>query len=341
MTDFSAALLAADGSKHDLSGADGESLERRVGRSADCDITIDDPRVSRAHALLRVKQQSLSIEDLGSANGTQVNGRTISAETTLSDGDTVSFDKHNYVVILSGVSADMDATIVGGMDDATLVSIPEPEPKAMPEPVKEAPTAEPLKAQAPSDLPGSWTDSGTSDSTRVLSLDAIAESESGPVDMERASDLPHLILVATSGSGAEAVELQVGDGTKPDVWEIGRDPSCEVVVDEPSVSARHAQLIHDNGRWRLVNLVSANGIFVNGEKRLTAYLADGDEIRLGIASLIFRAAAGSVVAAAAKAASDQSAQLAAAGSNKGFSATLVLTVAILALAAAAAAYFLL
>jgi predicted component of type VI protein secretion system len=69
------------------------------------------------------------------------------------------------------------------------------------------------------------------------------------------------------------------------------------------VSARHAQLIHDGGRWRLVNLVSANGIFVNGEKRLTAYLSDGDELRFGMATLKFhtaRGAAGNARPASAK-----------------------------------------
>lgn len=327
MTEFSAELVAADGSRLNLGG------EQRVGRSADCDITIDDPRISRAHAILRVAEGRLTVEDLGSANGTQVNGIAVSGETGLGDGDTLTFDKHSFVVVLANGGGDDDATVVGRADaDATVVSAPEPEPE--PEP-RAQPQAEP--APGPSDLPGSWIDSGTSDSTRVLSLDAIAESESERVSIDRASDLPHLILLSASGQGGEALELQPGAGSEPDVWEIGRDPACEIAIDEPSVSARHAQLIHQDGRWRLVNLVSANGIFVNGEKRLTAYLADGDEVRLGVATLVFRAAVGGAVPA-----SPEQPASAESVSGSGASSALVRNLVIagaVALVAAALYYF--
>jgi hypothetical protein len=52
---------------------------RRVvlGRQDDCDIVLDDPSVSRHHAAISVRPSGLVLEDLGSANGTQVNGRPI------------------------------------------------------------------------------------------------------------------------------------------------------------------------------------------------------------------------------------------------------------------------
>src|SRR5690606_32770250 len=130
------------------------------------------------------------------ANGTQVNGQVTSGETTLRDGDSLSFDKYTFVVVLSGGAADMEATVVGVPDsDATVVSMaaesppaPVAEPKAEPPPEPPAaaePPPPPKPAPAPSpkpvDLPGSWTDSGTSDSTRVLSLDAMAEAETSPL----------------------------------------------------------------------------------------------------------------------------------------------------------------
>ena len=87
------------------------------------------------------------------------------------------------------------------------------------------------------------------------------------------------------------------------------------------MSSRHAQLIHQNGRWRLVNLVSANGIYVNEEKRLTAYLGDGDKIRLGMANLVFRTASGAVAAAAP--APSASSSTSAAGSDGGNKSKLV------------------
>lgn len=293
MTDsFSARLVAEDGTEHPLDG------EVRVGRSADCELTIDDSRVSRQHARLNVAGEQLTLEDLGSANGTLVNGQRLVGSTTLANGDELQFDKHRFRVVISGgaqAAADDDRTVVGApADDVTVVGVPEPEPVPAPEPAgASAAEAAPRPAAAPpgsADLPGSWVDSGTGEHTQFLSMDSL-DGGTDKASVERASDLAHLILLQDGGAG-DVFELETSDSAEPDVWEIGREDSCEIMLEEPSVSARHAQLIHQGGRWRLVNLVSANGIFVNGEKRLTAYLADGDQIRLGKATLVFHNAKG-------------------------------------------------
>jgi hypothetical protein len=59
-----------------------------VGRE-DAAITLDDPEVSRRHAIVRVREVGVEIEDLSSLNGTFVNGRRIASSTVLSAGDTV------------------------------------------------------------------------------------------------------------------------------------------------------------------------------------------------------------------------------------------------------------
>lgn len=286
MTDvFSARLVSDDGTEHALEG------EVRVGRSADCELTIDDSRVSRQHARVVVEGEQVTLEDLGSANGTLLNGQRLVGSTTLSDGDELQFDKHRFRVAISGGSqaADDDRTVVApAADDVTVVGVPDAGPAGA-----GGAEAEPKPASAPPgspDLPGSWVDSGTGEHTQFLSMDGL-DTAGDKASVERASDLAHLILVE-EGKAGDVMELETGDGSEPDVWEVGREDSCEIMLAEPSVSARHAQLIHQGGRWRLVNLVSANGIFVNGEKRLTAYLADGDKIRLGKATLVFHTAKG-------------------------------------------------
>lgn len=45
---------------------------------------------------------------------------------------------------------------------------------------------------------------------------------------------------------------------------IGRDPACDLVLDHPSVSRRHAELYFDAGQWRLRDLGSKNGSFADG-----------------------------------------------------------------------------
>jgi DNA-binding winged helix-turn-helix (wHTH) protein len=58
-----------------------------VGRMRDATIQIDSPGVSRAHARIVVHGGDVTIEDLGSKNGTYVNGVRIGTPTGLSDGD--------------------------------------------------------------------------------------------------------------------------------------------------------------------------------------------------------------------------------------------------------------
>jgi len=62
-----------------------------VGRLPECTITINDSNVSRNHAEIRPGTTSYIVVDLGSTNGTMVNGSRIAAEHRLSDGDIVSF----------------------------------------------------------------------------------------------------------------------------------------------------------------------------------------------------------------------------------------------------------
>ncbi len=74
---------------------------------------------------------------------------------------------------------------------------------------------------------------------------------------------------------------------------IGRDGANEVVMDEDTVSARHALLRFDGRRWWVEDLDSTNGTFVNGQ-RVTGARAvrSGDEIRFGRVAVRFEAGSG-------------------------------------------------
>lgn len=60
-----------------------------VGRSPSSDIVIDEPFVSATHARFTLQGPALVLEDLGSTNGTLVNGHPIGQPVTLRDGDEV------------------------------------------------------------------------------------------------------------------------------------------------------------------------------------------------------------------------------------------------------------
>ena len=62
-----------------------------VGRSRECDIRIDDGNVSRRHfELVQEGPTAWAVADLGSTNGTEVNGRRVSGRKRLDDGDRIS-----------------------------------------------------------------------------------------------------------------------------------------------------------------------------------------------------------------------------------------------------------
>lgn len=60
-----------------------------IGRSSDCDVAIDVAAVSRRHAALVLDAGQFFVEDLGSRNGTILNGRIIAGRTPVRDGDRI------------------------------------------------------------------------------------------------------------------------------------------------------------------------------------------------------------------------------------------------------------
>ena len=80
-----AAVVLADGSRHPL---DGDLVT--IGRQASCTIVIADNNISRVHARFRVGDNAWTIEDLGSTNGTKVNGVLITEPTLLSHGQLIA-----------------------------------------------------------------------------------------------------------------------------------------------------------------------------------------------------------------------------------------------------------
>jgi len=66
---------------------------------------------------------------------------------------------------------------------------------------------------------------------------------------------------------------------------IGRDPSCEVALTDPSVSRRHASIEWTYAGYVLRDLGSRNGTFVGGEPVGETTLIDGDLVQVGSAAL--------------------------------------------------------
>ena len=112
---------------------------------------------------------------------------------------------------------------------------------------------------------------------------AVAPAADRPVRPEGESTLrptPRFRLVL------ETREIQLLEGENV----IGRDPDGALWIDHPSVSRRHARIVVVGGKASLEDLDSKNGTFLAGKRlgKKTA-LADGDEVRIGPETMVFRA----------------------------------------------------
>ena len=94
---------------HCLSFPKGEFM---FGRGPECDVRPNSDLVSRQHCLLLVTDDSATIRDLGSMNGTLVNGQLVTAARTLRQGDTLSVGP-----LVLGVQIESCPETVAGLAD--------------------------------------------------------------------------------------------------------------------------------------------------------------------------------------------------------------------------------
>jgi class 3 adenylate cyclase len=124
----------------------GERLEiesRLVLGRGDADVVIDDPEISRRHALLRKGDGFVEIDDLDSLNGTWVNGHRIEATTRLQPGDSFRLGKTVIEVEASApLLAPEAASIHWKIEPGTSFAPPAP-PEPAPEPPAVAPAPPP------------------------------------------------------------------------------------------------------------------------------------------------------------------------------------------------------
>jgi pSer/pThr/pTyr-binding forkhead associated (FHA) protein len=74
-----------------------QRIELSIGRARDCDFVIDEPTVSRHHAVLRRTPEGWAICDIGSTNGTRVNGWRVD-EAALRVGDELTIGVSRFCV---------------------------------------------------------------------------------------------------------------------------------------------------------------------------------------------------------------------------------------------------
>ncbi len=100
---------------------EGETVS--MGRGKDCTITIDNTAISRQHVSLALNNGIYFVSDLGSTNGTFVNGKRISKDEPVSEDDNIEFGKFSLAISQTGENnqtANSVAAETMDIDDETI-----------------------------------------------------------------------------------------------------------------------------------------------------------------------------------------------------------------------------
>lgn len=281
-----------------------------VGRLAECDLQLTQGHASRRHARLSVAEGGVWVEDLGSANGTFVNGTRVTGKVRLSPGDRLRFDIEEF---------DLRVPTPPEADGETVFREPEP-------------AAVVAESSGVYKRPGAWADPDAmgegANKTKFIDpaqlKQMMSDAPAAPLVSPTAIDNTHLHVVSGSRAGLD-IQLAVGESGRAE-WTIGSQAEREVQFQDSGVSALHAKIVNEGARWKLLDQMSANGTFVNGKRSNVSYLTAGDRVRFGPVECIFQTAARSSAAVAHASAGDSGADARSATilkSTLAFAATLL------------------
>ncbi len=108
-----------------------------------------------------------------------------------------------------------------------------------------------------------------------------SEGEAGVWDVETLPRGTALLVVERGPNAGSRFLLD-----RP-VTTAGRLPGSDILLDDVTVSRRHAEFRLESGAFRIVDVGSLNGTFVNRKPVDSAVLAGGDEIQIGRFRLVF------------------------------------------------------
>jgi pSer/pThr/pTyr-binding forkhead associated (FHA) protein len=103
----------------------------------------------------------------------------------------------------------------------------------------------------------------------------VIESDPGPDTSEVPMLEPGIYLVGSDGKGT--VTIQITEGTV----RLGRGFAADIQIDDPTLSRRHAIIVHEDGVTTVLDDRSANGTFINGKQVVRQQLVHGDKVSFG------------------------------------------------------------
>jgi pSer/pThr/pTyr-binding forkhead associated (FHA) protein len=250
-----------------------------AGRLEECAIRLTSDQASRSHARLTFVAGVVWVEDLGSANGTFLNGVRMGERQPLSSGDRLRFETEEFEV-----------TIIPAPGEPPGMA-PSPEIAARFKALVAQFRAGGGKVPAGPDGTVLLPDDGRK-RTRFIDPEEIQRSlkKRGAAPANPALNEPHLRIASGQVRGRSIVLVLdpiVRGRRRSSEWSIGADAARDVVLSDEGVSGFHARLFSDGKRWQLTDQQSANGTFVNGKRSTVTNLTSGDRIRFGTVECVF------------------------------------------------------
>src|SRR5579885_161024 len=279
-----------------------------IGRDTANDLVIKgDLKVSRHHARLIWQDGSWRIEKLSQTTLLTVNQQSVQ-QAIVQDGAVIGLGEDtSFRLVLQAVDKEADEETLprrqmfaAPADAAAAPVIPTVQP--MPAPM--LPGASPVPPVPPADLTlptmpalaASVPASGAAAEAAPRSTDAQADLPRGPTSLlPRASQTlvasAFMLGIPTLGVSSNTAERQRTYTLDKAVMSLGRDATADIVIDDPSVSGLHLQLMREGNQWVLVHphptrSQTTNGLLfqgrkIRGDEPFRKVLANGDVFRIG------------------------------------------------------------
>jgi ABC-type multidrug transport system ATPase subunit len=246
-----------------------------IGSGSECDVVVDQPTVSDRHCRLTQTAEGEFLEDLGSSNGTFVNGMRVRGRVRVHRSDRIMLGKRvpmpwpsdsppqappvSSRVITVGRARDNDVVI----DD----------------PVVSGRHARIVVEGGRARIEDLGSSNGTAVNARERRIDSAPLDEADVVFLG-SYRIPAARLLHASDEPAAAGRSRIV--VRGPALLFGRDRACDQVLDYPMVSRRHARLSRVGAGFQIEDLGSSNGTYVNGVRvRDPVVVRPGDRIGLG------------------------------------------------------------
>ncbi len=145
-------------------------------------------------------------------------------------------------------------------------------------------------SQCGSPLTPPASDPVPNDATATITFGAPAKTESDDRASLNSADAA-AVDALPAGSALLVVQRGPGTGSRylldTDLSTAGRHPESEIFLDDITVSRRHVEFRRQDGSFRVHDVGSLNGTYLNGDRVDDAELQNGDEVRIGKFRLMF------------------------------------------------------